>query len=177
MKNRLNNTIEVWFMKKRNQYIRNTISVYILSFLVSATSVYSGELFSDLMKGQVATVTDAVSLLFHSVKTLPKAATAEKNQTTKLNEDEIRHYLQARGMHIPSANQPVTRQEFARTLITWFDLKTSFWTDITGSLKSYYEDAQHLGIFSRSALGAETLDTREMLKAYLAAEELNSNNK
>ncbi|GEM_PF-2784070 len=158
-------------MNKTTRFLALVISLAVIP------SIHADDIVSEFMKGKVATFMDAASLLYYSFQ----GATSKdkKNQKNNPREDarkhspeEIKRFLQNKGVAVSLDSRPITRKEFAKTLIDRFNLKTSYLTDIFGGLDSYFEDAVDLGIFSEADSGNENLTTRELLSAYLKAEKM-----
>lgn len=146
-------------------------AISLVLFLGILSSVHSRDLVSEFMKGKVATFMDAASLLYYSFQSV----TNKKDNTKKENKkspEEIKKFLKHKGIDVSLDSRPITRKEFAKTLIKRFNLETSYVTDIFGGLDNYFEDAVDLGIFERNHRGNENLTTKELFSAYMKAEKI-----
>lgn len=143
--------------------------ISLVLFFGMFSSVYPRDIVSEFMKGKVATFMDAASLLYYSFQSV---ASQKKDKENKKSPEEIRKFLKEKGIQVSLDSRPITRKEFAKTLIERFNLETSYLTDIFGGLDNYFQDAVNLGIFEKNDRGNENLTTKELLSAYLRAEKL-----
>ena len=153
--------------------------VTFLTLLVSTafltSTVSANDIIRKLMKDSVATFSDAYDLLTYSLKAIPphlkQKTFNEQNDLQRSEQATIETYLSLRGIQ-NRENQPITRAEFAKTILKRYDLKTGFFTKLFGTPSLYFDDAVHLGIFTPEERGSDPLTTRELLNAFNRAESI-----
>ncbi|MDH5718209.1 MAG: hypothetical protein OEZ22_11320 [Spirochaetia bacterium] len=164
------------------KYKINIFFLMVIFMCLPLNNLIAKDVFTDLMKESVATFWDAAKLIYHSFNPIEYIKNREfekerennlsENQKNNLSVDEVKKYLLEQGFEIPTDNQPITRKQFAKTLLTRFELPTSLFTDIFGTDNMYFSDAIKLGIFSSNLNGNESITTRELLQSFIRAENI-----
>ena len=154
--------------------------IVVFSFFIAVSSVSSKDLLSGIFGNAVATLGDAAELLYNSFH-LKKMAQNKKRQDDlkkgnkhyqKENSIGLKEYLKKSNIN---TSQPISKQDFAKLLFERFaNLPVSFLTATLKFNSLYFKDAQKLNIFKSNDVGKETLTKREMLAAFLKADQLSN---
>ncbi|MDH5719799.1 MAG: hypothetical protein OEZ13_04165 [Spirochaetia bacterium] len=159
------------------------LNIIIIAFLTLAftTQVSAKDFLSDLMKEGVATFLDTAKLIYYSFNPVDYVNNSDSNKDNEENsnnqepnEDDLKKFLEEKGIPLPTDEQPITRKQTAKTMMIRFDLPISLLTRIFGTENMYFSDATKLGLFSSGVYGDENMTTRELLSIFLRAEKIST---
>ena len=160
-----------------------TIFVLVsLSFMFVTRPVSTKDILTRIFSNTVATFGDAVELLYNSFH-LKRIAQNKKRQEELRKKNEqawqqrseltsLNRYLKKNKINI---SQPISKQDFAMLLFERFTmLPVSFLSKTLQFNSLYFRDAKKLNIFKSTDLPEETLTVKEMVNAFLKANQLRS---
>ena len=143
------------------------------------------DLLSGFFKNTVATFEDAAELLYNSLNTTrlaenkKKQAEFKKRIAVSKHQEEkalksLHKYLKENKIN---SSQPILKEDFAKLLFKRFEkLPVSFLTKTLQFSVLYFKDAQTLHIFKKAEAPTETLTIKEMVNAFLKADQLENKN-